>query len=105
MARKAKSSVAGLRKLMLAVLAVLVLGVGGLFWFGKAGQRREKPPGMDSKSAQADKGMTLIGEDFDYTFTEREKPVFRIPGTSVKSDRDGVICLENLAVTLYVKQR
>ena len=104
MARKAKSSVAGLRKLMLVVLGVLVLGVGGLFWFGKAGQRREKPPAMDPKTAQVDKGMTLIGEDFDYTFTEREKPIFRIRGTSVKADREGVIYLDNVAVTLYDKQ-
>src|ERR1700681_4622484 len=104
MARKAKSSVAGLRKLMLAVLAVLLIGVGGLFWFGKAGQRREKPPAMDPKSAQVEKGMSLIGEDFDYTFTEREKPIFRIRGTSVKADRQGVIYLDNVAVTLYDKQ-
>jgi|GEM_PF-1737889 len=105
MARKAKSSVAGLRKLMLAVLAVLLIGVGGLFWFGKAGQQRpEKPPAMDPKSAEAEKGMTLIGEDFDYTFTEREKPIFRIRGTSVKADRQGIIYLDNVAVTLYDKQ-
>jgi LPS export ABC transporter protein LptC/lipopolysaccharide transport protein LptA len=105
MARKAKSSVAGLRKLMLAVLGVLLIGVGGLFWFGKAGQQRpEKPPAMDPKSAQAEKGMSLIGEDFDYTFTEREKPIFRIRGTSVKADRQGIIYLDNVAVTLYDKQ-
>jgi LPS export ABC transporter protein LptC len=104
MARKAKSSVAGLRKLMLAVLGVLLIGVGGLFWFGKAGQRPEKPPAMDPKSAQVEKGMSLIGEDFDYTFTEREKPIFRIRGTSVKADRQGVIYLDNVAVTLYDKQ-
>jgi LPS export ABC transporter protein LptC/lipopolysaccharide transport protein LptA len=105
MARKAKSSVAGLRKLLLAGLAVLLIGVGGLFWFGKAGQQRpEKPPAMDPKSAQAEKGLTLIGEDFDYTFTEREKPIFRIRGTSVKADRQGIIYLDNVAVTLYDKQ-
>ena len=104
MARKAKSSVAGLRKLMLAVLAVLLIGVGGLFWFGKAGQRREKPPAMDPRSAEVEKGMSLIGEDFDYTFTEREKPIFRIRGTSVKADRQGIIYLDNVAVTLYDKQ-
>ncbi|HEX4962709.1 MAG TPA: LPS export ABC transporter periplasmic protein LptC [Thermoanaerobaculia bacterium] len=104
MARKAKSSVGGLRKLMLAALAVLLFAVGGLFWFGKAGQRREKPPAMDEKSAKTDKGMTLIGEDFDYTFSEREKPIFRIRGTSVKADRQGIIYLDNVAVTLYDKQ-
>ena len=104
MARKAKSSVGGLRKVLLVALALLVAVLGGLFLFGRAGQKPEKPPAMDAKSAQNEKGMSLIGEDFDYTFTEREKPIFRIRGTSVKADRQGVIYLDNVAVTLYDKQ-
>ncbi|HYX26720.1 MAG TPA: LPS export ABC transporter periplasmic protein LptC [Thermoanaerobaculia bacterium] len=104
MARKAKSSVGGLRKLLLAALALVVSVLGGLFLFGRAGQKPEKPPAMDARSAQNEKGMSLIGEDFDYTFTEREKPIFRIRGTSVKADRQGVIYLDNVAVTLYDKQ-
>ncbi|MBW8877486.1 MAG: LPS export ABC transporter periplasmic protein LptC [Acidobacteria bacterium] len=104
MARKAKSSVGGLRKLLLVALALLVSVLGGLFLFGRAGQKPEKPPAMDAKSAQNEKGMSLIGEDFDYTFTEREKPIFRIRGTSIKADRQGIIYLDNVAVTLYDKQ-
>src|SRR5947199_9060710 len=104
MARKAKSSVGGLRKLLLAALALVVSVLGGLFLFGRAGQKPEKPPAMDARSAQNEKGMSLIGEDFDYTFTEREKPIFRIRGTSVKADRQGVIYLDNVAVTLSDKQ-
>src|SRR5436305_3452109 len=104
MARKAKSSVGGLRKLLLVALTLLVAVLGGLFLFGRAGQKPEKPPAMDARSAQNEKGMSLIGEDFDYTFTEREKPIFRIRGTSVKADRQGIIYLDNVAVTLYDKQ-
>ncbi len=104
MARKAKSSVGGLRKLLLVALTLLVAVLGGLFLFGRAGQKPEKPPAMDAKSAQNEKGMSLIGEDFDYTFTEREKPIFRIRGTSIKADRQGVIYLDNVGVTLYDKQ-
>ncbi|HEX3552694.1 MAG TPA: LPS export ABC transporter periplasmic protein LptC [Thermoanaerobaculia bacterium] len=104
MARKAKSSVGGLRKLLLVALTLLVAVLGGLFLFGRAGQKPEKPPAMDARSAQNEKGMSLIGEDFDYTFTEREKPIFRIRGTSIKADRQGVIYLDNVAVTLYDKQ-
>ncbi|MEA2599557.1 MAG: hypothetical protein QOF89_549 [Acidobacteriota bacterium] len=104
MVRKAKSSVAGLRKLILVAVALIVVAVGALFLFGRAGQRREKPPSLDEKDSQGGKGMSLIGEDFDYTFTEREKPLFRIRGTSIKADREGTLYLENVAVTLYDKQ-
>jgi lipopolysaccharide transport protein LptA/LPS export ABC transporter protein LptC len=104
MARKAKSSVAGLRKLVLAALALVVVAVVALFLFGRAGQRREKPQALDEREAKGGKGMALIGEDFDYTFTEGEKPLFRIRGTSIKADREGTLYLQDVAVTLYDKQ-
>ena len=68
--RKARSPLAGIRKLLLAVLVLVVLGIAGLFLFGKAGQRREKPARAEEEDTRGAKGMTLIGEDFDYTFTE-----------------------------------
>ncbi len=104
MARKAKSSIAGLRTLVLLALVLIVVGVVALFMFGRAGQRREKPPALDEKEAKGGKGMALIGEDFDYTFTEGEKPIFRIRGTSIKADREGTLYLQDVAVTLYDKQ-
>lgn len=104
MVRKAKSSVAGLRKLVLVALALIVVAVAALFLFGKAGQRREAPQSLDERDSKGGKGMTLIGEDFDYTFTEGEKPIFRIRGTSIRADREGTLYLQGVAVTLYDKQ-
>ena len=78
MVRKARSPVAAIRKLLLAVLVLCVAGVAGLFLFGKAGLRRE-PPSQEGE-ARGGKNMTLIGEDFDYTFTEGERPIFHIKG-------------------------
>ena len=104
MARKARSPLAGLRKLLLAVLVLLVLGIAGLFLFGKAGQRREKPAREDAEDARGAKGMTLIGEDFDYTFTEGSRPIFHIKGVSIKADREGTIFLDRVAVTLWDRQ-
>jgi LPS export ABC transporter protein LptC/lipopolysaccharide transport protein LptA len=102
MARKARSSVALFRKLLLAALVLLVVGIVGLFMFGKAGQRRETP----AKAEEADgaKGMTLIGEDFDYTFTDGSRPVFHIKGESIKADREGTIYLDRVGVTLWDRQ-
>ncbi|MFL6234874.1 MAG: LPS export ABC transporter periplasmic protein LptC [Thermoanaerobaculia bacterium] len=103
MPRKARSPLAGLRKLLLAGLVLLLAGIGGLFLFGKAGQRREKPARAEEETRGA-KGMTLIGEDFDYTFTEGARPIFHIKGVSIKADREGTIYLDRVAVTLWDRQ-
>jgi lipopolysaccharide transport protein LptA/LPS export ABC transporter protein LptC len=104
MARKARSPLAGLRKLLLAGLVLLLAGIGGLFLFGKAGQRREKPARTDEEETRGAKGMTLIGEDFDYTFTEGARPIFHIKGVSIKADREGTIYLDRVAITLWDRQ-
>ncbi|HEV2854224.1 MAG TPA: LPS export ABC transporter periplasmic protein LptC [Thermoanaerobaculia bacterium] len=100
MARKARSPVAAIRKLLLVALVFCVLAVAGLFLFGKAGRR--KAP-QESAEARGGKGMTLIGEDFDYTFTEGERPIFHIKGESVKADKEGTLYLEGVGLTLYDK--
>jgi LPS export ABC transporter protein LptC/lipopolysaccharide transport protein LptA len=102
MVRKARSPVAVFRKLLLVALVLLVVGIVGLFMFGKAGQRREKPP--RAEEAGGAKGMTLIGEDFDYTFTDGARPVFHIKGESIKADREQTIYLDRVAVTLWDRQ-
>lgn len=103
--RKARSPFAGIRKLLLAVLVLVVLGIAGLFLFGKAGQKQEKPArSAEEEETRGPKGMTLIGEDFDYTFTEGARPIFHIKGTSIKADREGTIYLDRVAVTLWDKQ-
>ncbi|HEY7213982.1 MAG TPA: LPS export ABC transporter periplasmic protein LptC [Thermoanaerobaculia bacterium] len=102
MPRKARSPVAGFRKLLLAALVLLVLAVVGLFLFGRAGLHREAP--AHEAETKAGKGMTLIGEDFDYTFTEGKRPIFHIRGESVKADREGTLFLDGVALTLYDRE-
>jgi lipopolysaccharide transport protein LptA/LPS export ABC transporter protein LptC len=102
MARKARSPVAGLRKLLLAALVFCVLAVAGLFLFGRAGRQREAP--AREEETKAGKGTILIGEDFDYTFTEGKRPLFHIRGRSVKADREGTLYLDGVALTLYDRE-
>lgn len=102
MVRKARSSVAGFRKLLLAALVLCVLAIAALFLFGRAGLNRDRQP--PSKETGDTKGLTLIGEDFDYTFTEGSRPIFHIKGESVKADREGTVYLDRVAVTLWDKQ-
>jgi LPS export ABC transporter protein LptC/lipopolysaccharide transport protein LptA len=102
MARRV-NTVRRLRGLILVVLILAVAAVTGLFLFGRSGKRntQARQPEEETKAA---KGVTLVGEDFDYTFTEKEKPLFRIKGDSIKADREGTLFLEGVAVTFYDPQ-
>jgi len=102
MVRKARSPVTGIRKLLLAALVLIVLAVVGLFLFGKAGLQRQRRP--EERAARGGKDMTLIGEDFDYTFTQGERPIFHIQGDSIEADREGTLYLKGVAVTLYDRE-
>src|SRR5262245_24103403 len=87
-----------LRHLLLAALAAAILGVVGLYMFGRAG--REAP------SAQADgtagkPGVAVAGEGFDYTLTQGDAKIFRIRGDRIRSDRDENVELEGVALTFY----
>ena len=97
------SWISNLRKLLLLALLVCVVGVVGLFLFGRAG-RQPVRPAPDDDATQADEGTTLIGQDFDYTFTDRERPIFRIRGASVRADRNDTVFLDEVGLTLYDDQ-
>jgi lipopolysaccharide transport protein LptA/LPS export ABC transporter protein LptC len=103
MVTKARSPVAAFRKVLLTVLVLVVAAIAGLFLFGKAGGPKKEKPAPE-KEAPGAKGMALIGEDFDYTFTEGSKPLFHIKGESVKADKEGTIYLDRVAVTLWDHQ-
>jgi len=100
MARKpTRSYIGAFRKLLLVALLFALVAVGGLFWFGGAGRQRERVP--DPTETATAKGTILIGEDFDYTFTERERPIFRIRGESVRADAQNVVYLRGVGLTVY----
>jgi lipopolysaccharide transport protein LptA/LPS export ABC transporter protein LptC len=100
MARRSLS-IARLRGLLLVLLLLAVVGIVGLFLFGRAGKQAMRRSADDGAATQANEGETLIGEDFDYTFTERERPIFRIRGESIRADRNGTIFLDGVALTIY----
>lgn len=103
MPRKARSNVALFRKLLLVALVLAVLAVAGLFLFGKAGLNRNQNQGEEGQT-KGGKNLTLIGEDFDYTFTEGERPIFHIRGESVKADKEGTLYLDGVGLTMYDEQ-
>jgi LPS export ABC transporter protein LptC/lipopolysaccharide transport protein LptA len=98
------SSVSRLRILLLVAMVIVLGGLAGLFLFGKAGQQPIRKPLEEDEASQARQGTALLGEDFDYTFTERERPIFRIRGDSIRADQGGTIFLDGVGMTLYDEQ-
>jgi lipopolysaccharide transport protein LptA len=87
-----------IRHLLLAALAVAILGIGGLYWFGRAGRDAAKLP---ADSTADHPGVSVAGEGFDYTLTQGDSKVFRIRGDRIRSDRDDNVELEGVALTFY----
>ena len=97
------STISRLRTVLLLAFVLAVAAIGGLFMFGQAG-KSTGPRAPEEADTEAGEGTTFIGDDFDYTFTEREKPVFRIRGDSIRADRQETIFLDGVAVTFYDDQ-
>src|SRR5262249_35456306 len=87
-----------LRTALLGVLAVVALGVLALFLSGRAGQKPVKPRVDPLK---ADASTKMVGQGFDYTYTQGKRPVFRIRGKSIEADKDNTIYLDGVGLTLY----
>jgi lipopolysaccharide transport protein LptA len=95
-----RGNVTWLRILLLILLIGTVGGVFGLLYFGRAGKTPKKST-ADDEAMNAEKGTTLIGQDFDYTYTQGNRPVFRIRGDSIQADKAGTLYLDKVGVTIY----
>ncbi|HEX5718092.1 MAG TPA: LPS export ABC transporter periplasmic protein LptC [Thermoanaerobaculia bacterium] len=96
-----RTNISKLRYLLLLVMVVLVGSLAGLFIFGRIGKDPMRRQAEEGEASKAGEGTALIGEDFDYTFTERERPIFRIRGDSIRADQGGTIFLDGVGLTLY----
>lgn len=97
----ARTNISRLRYVLLVVMVLLVGGLAGLFVFGRMGKDPIRRQAEEGEASKAGEGTALIGEDFDYTFTERERPIFRIRGDSIRADQGGTIFLDGVGLTLY----
>ena len=95
------ASASRVRRLLLALIVLLVAALAGLYWFGRAGRPR---PLADTETGEVlipEGEITLVGEGFEFTHTEGPRPVFRIRGESVRADRAGTVYLDDVGLTLY----
>jgi lipopolysaccharide transport protein LptA len=87
--------------LMLALVAA-VGAVVALYLFGTAGAPR--PRRAASGAPEIEEGTRMVGKDFDYTFSQGEKAVFRVRGNSIRVDKDDTVYLDNVGLTLFDKE-
>jgi len=99
MPTRRRPPIAGLRRLLLLLLVVGLVVVAVVF----AVRRRGEPAAVDSGDSgpRPEGEITLIGEGFEFTQSEEDRPVFRIRGESVRVRRGSVVLLEDVGVTIW----
>ena len=75
------------RRWLLAGVLLTLVAVGSLYWLG----RSARPNVTDSPAPEAHGDTTagMVSEDFDYTVTDGERPLFRVRGARVLQDVKG----------------
>lgn len=90
------------RVVLMLALAGAVGGVVALYLFGSAGAPR--PRRAAANLPEIEEGTRMVGKDFDYTFSQGEKAVFRVRGNSIRVEKNDTVYLENVGLTLYDKE-
>lgn len=92
-----------IRRLRVAILAATVLAVAvvvALFLVGR-GQEAGPPPEDPAESMDPTGDLVTVGEGFERTFSEGDAAVFTLRGESYAVDREGVVFLEGVRITVY----
>lgn len=98
---------ARLRRLLLAALAVALVGLALLYWIGKQGSGRGRPEAPDAAgSASAgpvseDPGTIATSEGFSFEQKVAGRPVFKILGDRFRAASDNRVELEGVGLELY----
>lgn len=90
-----------LRRLLLLALIVLVVVLGGLYWFGRMERRALVRPGsQDPGEIEAGDGVMTLGEGFEYTHYEGDRPAFSIRASRTVEDRQEQVFLEDVGIVV-----
>jgi lipopolysaccharide transport protein LptA len=99
---KTRRTVTRFRVVLMLTLLAAVGVVLALYLFGAAGAPRPKRTRNDTPPFE--EGTRMVGKDFDYTFSQGDKAVFRVRGNSVRVDKDDTVYLETVGLTLFDKE-
>lgn len=98
--RARRPPIAGIRRLLLVLLLAGLAGLAVLLARGCMEERAAQP--ADGSGEGAPRGdITLVGEGFEFTQTDRDRPVFRIRGDSVRVRRGQIVLLDEVDLTLF----
>jgi lipopolysaccharide transport protein LptA len=100
---KTRRTVTRFRVVLMLTLLAAVGVVLALYLFGAAGAPRPKRARNDTPPP-FEEGTRMVGKDFDYTFSQGDKAVFRVRGNSVRVDKDDTVYLETVGLTLFDKE-
>ncbi len=101
MAGGSHKPIARLRGALLVLMVLVAAALVGLYLFGRAGKPGAPLEDDGGGLATPEGEITLIGEGFEFTHSEGERPVFRVRGDSVRADRRGTVYLDGVGLTLY----
>lgn len=94
-------SIRRLRRLLLVVLILLVAGLGGLYWFGRVErQAGVRPRAQDAGKIEAGEGVVTLGEGFEYTQYDGDRPAFSIRASKTLEDRQEQVFLEDVGIVV-----
>jgi lipopolysaccharide transport protein LptA len=99
---KTRRTVTRFRVLLMLALIAAVSVVVALYLFGAAGAPRPRRARSDAPGFE--QGTRMVGKDFDYTFSQGDKAVFRVRGDSIRVDKDDTVFLQNVGLTLFDKE-
>lgn len=103
--RRARRPYRWLRRGVLLVLVLVVVGVVGLYWFGR--QQRQPPPRRSSPlkaEAPTAHGVTTVGQGFEYTHYEAGRKRFTLRALRTLEDREETVFLEGVDMLVFEEQ-
>lgn len=99
-----------IRRLRWVVLAATLVAVAAVVAFFLAG-RSERAPSPDAEEPlprddelDATDEMVTVGQGFERTLTEEDRPVFTVRGERFAVDREEIVHLEGVSVTLHPEE-
>ncbi len=99
--KKAKSPLRWLRRLILALALLSILGIGLLLAAYRFGATDRDPVMEQGSGASDSEGNLRVGQGFEFTQTHENQPVFRIRAARDTERRDKTALLEEVELTLY----
>jgi len=100
--RRARRPYRWLRRGVLLILLVVVVGVVGLYWFGR--QQRQAPPRRPSPletDVPSAHGVTTVGQGFEYTHYDAGRKRFTLRALRTLEDREETVFLEGVDMLVF----